>query len=744
MPRSPPTSRSSTRFAQGGNHNFFNSVWTPDCWTNPGSCWTDSRGAIPTPATVDDFTAGFSPFPSSDPFCGPAVPGNGRLTSAQQRAVGLAYVAAFFRFHIGGETDFGPLLRGDMPPPATVDPRVFIGFQPPSSRRRDLNRLNDASELLLTTLTGTGGVQGAVTESNLLTFQRCGFDLADPCFAVGAREVHLSNFSGLDPGLSRVRTAWNVRTANFVNEVPPGVRDLRRFDDLQFRVGVDFTDRNNPIPKSQEVTIALSDGISTSTVSTNSQLGINDLFFPPGDPSVTASTVMNTLRLPLSAFSGVNLGDVRSVAVQYNRAPAGTILLSDMSFVADQQARASCEASRGFVVGDRGQVSTPGGGFAVLNAGTGQTQIGRDAHTDGILSVGPVQILDRALVSGDVVSAGTITLSPTATVTGTQTPGGVVSLPPLPALPVFPPPSGSDIFVNSGPTRNLAPGSYPSLTVNSGGSLRLASGTYFFVNLTVNSSSRVEVAADTRVLVKTALAYRTSFVNASSSVQSIFMGFAGTDATLEAVFNGTLVAPNAHVAFGVAAGLPYTGTFFAQSLEVRPGSSLLCTAGPTGPSGSAMPTCTDGIRNGAETGVDCGGPVCPQCPAGQGCVTGSDCVTGVCTGGICQPPSGSVTATRAISADWGFGYCATLFVRNNTSLPTIRWSVSVDTNQSTIYTSWNGIFSGSSGVVSVAPAFDWNRVIQPGATDGSVGFCANRNVPGSGVLPVVQGASGTF
>ncbi|MEL6864603.1 MAG: S8 family serine peptidase [Bacteroidota bacterium] len=32
--------------------------------------------------------------------------------------------------------------------------------------------------------------------------------------------------------------------------------------------------------------------------------------------------------------------------------------------------------------------------------------------------------------------------------------------------------------------------------------------------------------------------------------------------------------------------------------------------------GGGGPTCTDGIQNGQETGVDCGGPVCPSCPPG--------------------------------------------------------------------------------------------------------------------------------
>jgi hypothetical protein len=45
------------------------------------------------------------------------------------------------------------------------------------------------------------------------------------------------------------------------------------------------------------------------------------------------------------------------------------------------------------------------------------------------------------------------------------------------------------------------------------------------------------------------------------------------------------------------------------------------------------------VKNGSETGVDCGGPTCADCPAGQGCLTGNDCLSGVCTNGVCQAPS---------------------------------------------------------------------------------------------------------
>ena len=56
--------------------------------------------------------------------------------------------------------------------------------------------------------------------------------------------------------------------------------------------------------------------------------------------------------------------------------------------------------------------------------------------------------------------------------------------------------------------------------------------------------------------------------------------------------------------------------------------------------GSCLPpTCSDNVKNDAETGIDCGGPPsCPRCPTGQSCKVGSDCDSGVCWAGMCEPP----------------------------------------------------------------------------------------------------------
>jgi hypothetical protein len=42
------------------------------------------------------------------------------------------------------------------------------------------------------------------------------------------------------------------------------------------------------------------------------------------------------------------------------------------------------------------------------------------------------------------------------------------------------------------------------------------------------------------------------------------------------------------------------------------------------------PSCKDKLKNGGESGKDCGGTsACPKCPVGEGCTTNADCLTGL-------------------------------------------------------------------------------------------------------------------
>jgi hypothetical protein len=53
----------------------------------------------------------------------------------------------------------------------------------------------------------------------------------------------------------------------------------------------------------------------------------------------------------------------------------------------------------------------------------------------------------------------------------------------------------------------------------------------------------------------------------------------------------------------------------------------------------ALPSCSDGAKNGDETGIDCGFDACGPCPDGGGCQRPADCISGVCKVGECQAPS---------------------------------------------------------------------------------------------------------
>jgi hypothetical protein len=63
-----------------------------------------------------------------------------------------------------------------------------------------------------------------------------------------------------------------------------------------------------------------------------------------------------------------------------------------------------------------------------------------------------------------------------------------------------------------------------------------------------------------------------------------------------------------------------------------------CLSGVCEEGECAFPSPTDGVKNGQETGVDCGYPGGPpnQCKDGEGCKLAADCMSAVCYKGVCQ------------------------------------------------------------------------------------------------------------
>lgn len=64
-----------------------------------------------------------------------------------------------------------------------------------------------------------------------------------------------------------------------------------------------------------------------------------------------------------------------------------------------------------------------------------------------------------------------------------------------------------------------------------------------------------------------------------------------------------------------------------------------CASGSCMAGTCAAPACPDGLQNGKETDVDCGGGDCSKCATDQLCTVATDCQNGVCKDGFCLAPT---------------------------------------------------------------------------------------------------------
>jgi hypothetical protein len=308
----------------GGNHDFFNTVWTP--------------GGFPA-GTFDD---------SAD-FLSPPISPNLRLTPVQEQAVGLVYMAAFFRTNLGGETTFLPLLKGDAAPPASAQSNaVYASYQAPDSPayRRDVNRYQSSTSLT------TNSLGGAVVTGGLTSYQFFGANFSQ--FGVFGHstpqepEYVQSVLSSSSRGTGEALVSWtNTANAFYENDLPAGSRDVSGYYALSFRAGVNFTDARNKsglttppailrdrFGNPQDFHVTLTDGAGHS-VRTDVGSWSRSLFYPlgPAGPGTIPRLFDDTVRIPLSAFRGVDLTDVRSIRFTFDDRESGDLLLTDLAFV---------------------------------------------------------------------------------------------------------------------------------------------------------------------------------------------------------------------------------------------------------------------------------------------------------------------------------------------------------------------------------------------------------------------------
>ena len=251
-------------------------------------------------------------------------------------------------------------------------------------------------------------------------------------------------------------------------------------------------------------------------------------------------------------------------------------------------------------VGDRRQVLDTGSvGFGtIVNAGSGATLLGNDAHTGKVWSVGQVTMNNGSRVHGFVrTSAATITRIGTTTIDdNANTATGVSPLPlgavlaPLNFTVTFPPSTGNVIINADAGIVDLAPGSYGTVSVGDRSTLRLSSGFYFFNTFQATAAAilGINTSASPGVIemyVASGFQYQCRqqlFGGSLGQLRIIYTGttnsITGTNSiTLDvppgpgAGFSGIVLALG--LTLGIQQELVYNGSFYARSIILQPGNA---------------------------------------------------------------------------------------------------------------------------------------------------------------------------
>ncbi len=100
---------------------------------------------------------------------------------------------------------------------------------------------------------------------------------------------------------------------------------------------------------------------------------------------------------------------------------------------------------------------------------------------------------------------------------------------------------------------------------------------------------------------------------------------------LSAVSAPATIQSNANLALALCKTKNCDGSVTVNSQTFSCENPPECHAQLEGPS-----TCSNGVKDGLETDVDCGGATCTQCQNGEVCVDDQDCLSSLCTAGVCQ------------------------------------------------------------------------------------------------------------
>ena len=261
----------------GANHNFYNTTWSGDDYSN------------------------------NDSWCDSAAETSGRDSPIDQRRHGEFLMSSFFRLFLGNETQFSPYWSGMASLPADAcpvgsanagqrcDERVHLTIQTPKEQRLEIDNTATATSLTNNQLGGANSTSDTDRFEFCSTRNESGTVNSTGCPSLRTWATSGQLYLESDNSESRFKTQLNDL-------------DVTPYDSLTFRVGVPVkAAENNPLTTAPNMRAMLTDTFGQSTVVDVASYS-NALYLPPGDPLNTegAKTLLNMIRLPLASFQGVD------------------------------------------------------------------------------------------------------------------------------------------------------------------------------------------------------------------------------------------------------------------------------------------------------------------------------------------------------------------------------------------------------------------------------------------------------
>jgi hypothetical protein len=308
-------------YVQGADHNYFNTIWTND----------DGAGYSGTGT-------------GADVACGEDKPSSIRLFPVDQRKVGVALMASFLRDYLGMEKAFDPLVTGAAPVPPSGCPLlrgvacgelVKTSYIAPAAQRQDVIRPEAVNPL------GIDAAGGAMSGTGFATYDWCNEDrdqiTGSQIKGCPPNSVLPTPVSSTNRSFGRQLTlAWNG-PATLRARLIGTARDAARFGTLSLRTAVNWADARNPVSNGTNPASAMQDFDVVLLDRSGRSASVRAARFGTAlEPSLGSSrrhVVLNGLRIPLSEFAGVDLGDLDAVELRFGAAtPTGSIQLADVAF----------------------------------------------------------------------------------------------------------------------------------------------------------------------------------------------------------------------------------------------------------------------------------------------------------------------------------------------------------------------------------------------------------------------------